>query len=298
MTDQNSKKITMRISAVSIVFNIVLTTFKLIAGIVANSSALVADAVHSASDVFGSFIVMLGAVISHKAPDENHPYGHEKMECIVSIILGNILLLVGALIGYEGVRKIISGEAIPVPGSLALIAAAVSIVTKEALYWYTIAGAKKINSVSLRAEAWHHRSDALSSIGSFAGVLGARLGVTILDPVAAIVICLFIFKVAYSIFKESIDRLVDRSCGEVETDEMVEAIKTVPGVMKVDDIKTRLFGSRTYVDIEIAADGELKLKDAHVIAEAAHHILEKDVPDVKHCTVHVNPMNTETLKEE
>ena len=298
MTDQNSKKITMRISAVSIVFNIVLTTFKLIAGIVANSSALVADAVHSASDVFGSFIVMLGAVISHKAPDENHPYGHEKMECIVSIILGNILLLVGALIGYEGVRKIISGEAIPVPGSLALIAAAVSIVTKEALYWYTIAGAKKINSVSLRAEAWHHRSDALSSIGSFAGVLGARLGVTILDPVAAIVICLFIFKVAYSIFKESIDRLVDRSCGEVETDEMVEAIKTVPGVMKVDDIKTRLFGSRTYVDIEIAADGELKLKDAHAIAQAAHDRMESDFPDVKHCTVHVNPMNMETQEEE
>ena len=199
-------------------------------------------------------------------------------------------ILVGALIGYEGVRKIISGETIPVPGSLALIAAAVSIVTKEALYWYTIAGAKKINSVSLRAEAWHHRSDALSSIGSFAGVLGARLGVTILDPVAAIVICLFIFKVAFSIFKESIDRLVDRSCGEVETDEMVEAIKTVPGVMKVDDIKTRLFGSRTYVDIEIRADGEQKLSDAHAIAEAAHDRLEEKFPDVKHCTVHVNPV--------
>ena len=291
MSDSNSKKLTMRISAVSIVCNIALTAFKLIAGIVASSAALVADAVHSASDVLGSLIVMVGAVFSHKAADEGHPYGHEKLECIASILLGNILIVVGALIGYSGVMKIISGETISVPGTLAVVAAAVSIVVKEALYWYTIIGARKINSVSLKAEAWHHRSDALSSIGSLAGVLGARLGVPILDPIAAIIICLFIFKVAIDIFKDSINRLVDRSCGEVETEEMVDTIKTVPGVMGVDDIKTRLFGSRTYVDIEISADGEQKLKDAHAIAETVHHTMENEFPDVKHCTVHVNPVN-------
>lgn len=291
MSDSNSKKLTMRISAVSIVCNIALTAFKLIAGIVASSAALVADAVHSASDVLGSLIVMVGAVFSHKAADEGHPYGHEKLECIASILLGNILIVVGALIGYSGIMKIISGTAIAVPGRLALVAAGVSIVVKEALYWYTIIGAMKINSVSLKAEAWHHRSDALSSIGSLAGVLGARLGVPILDPIAAIIICLFIFKVAIDIFKDSINRLVDRSCGEVETEEMVDTIKTVPGVMGVDDIKTRLFGSRTYVDIEISADGEQKLKDAHAIAETVHHTMENEFPDVKHCTVHVNPVN-------
>jgi cation diffusion facilitator family transporter len=289
MSDQNSKKITMRISAVSIVCNVLLTTFKLIAGIVANSSALVADAVHSASDVLGSFIVMMGAVISHKSADASHPYGHEKLECIASILLGNILFIVGCVIGYNGISKIVSGADIAVPGSLALIAAAVSIVVKEALYWYTIIGARKINSISLKAEAWHHRSDALSSIGSFAGVLGARLGYPIMDPIAAIVICLFILKVSLDIFKESIERLDDHSCDIVETDKMVEAIKAVPGVMGVDDIKTRLFGSRTYVDVEIRADGEQKLSDAHAIAEAAHHKLEEEFPDVKHCTVHVNP---------
>lgn len=291
MSDSNSKKLTMRISAVSIVCNIALTAFKLIAGIVASSAALVADAVHSASDVLGSLIVMVGAVFSHKAADEGHPYGHEKLECIASILLGNILIVVGALIGYSGIMKIISGTAIAVPGRLALVAAGVSIVVKEALYWYTIIGARKINSVSLKAEAWHHRSDALSSIGSLAGVLGARLGVPILDPIAAIIICLFIFKVAIDIFKDSINRLVDRSCGEVETEEMVDTIKTVPGVMGVDDIKTRLFGSRTYVDIEISADGEQKLRDAHAIAETVHHTMENEFPDVKHCTVHVNPVN-------
>ena len=172
---------------------------------------------------------------------------------------------------------------------LALIAAVVSIVVKEGLYWYTIAAAKRIRSVSLKAEAWHHRSDALSSIGSFAGVLGARLGVPILDPIASIVICLFIFKVAYGIFHESIDRLVDRACDADTVAAMRATMLRTPGVVRVDDLKTRLFGSRTYVDAEIAVDGALPLRDAHVIAETVHHELERDYPDVKHCTVHVNP---------
>ena len=192
-TPDDAKRVTMQVSTVGIVSNAVLTVFKLVAGIVAHSSAIVADAVHSASDILGSLIVMIGAVFSHKAADASHPYGHEKLECIASILLGNILVVVGAAIGYAGVMKIVRGETLAAPGVLALIAAVVSIAVKEGLYWYTIAAAKRIRSVSLKAEAWHHRSDALSSIGSFAGVLGARLGVPILDPIASIVICLFIF---------------------------------------------------------------------------------------------------------
>ena len=289
MQEQNAKCVTMRISAVGVVCNVALTLFKLIAGIVANSAAMVADAVHSASDIVGSFVVMIGAVISNKAPDTEHPYGHEKLECIASVILGNILVAVGALIGYNGILKIVSGETLTAPGTLALIAAVASIVVKEALYWYTILGAKKINSVSLKAEAWHHRSDALSSIGSFVGILGARLGVPVLDPIASVVICLFIFKVAYGIFRESIDRLIDHACCDETVEQMRETLAAVPGVLAVDDIKTRLFGCRTYVDVEIAADGDLPLREAHAIAEAAHHTLEREFPEVKHCTVHVNP---------
>ncbi|MDD6077219.1 MAG: cation diffusion facilitator family transporter [Clostridiales bacterium] len=291
MQEQNAKCVTMRISAVGVVCNVALTLFKLIAGIVANSAAMVADAVHSASDIVGSFVVMIGAVISNKAPDTEHPYGHEKLECIASVILGNILVAVGALIGYNGILKIVSGETLTAPGTLALIAAVASIVVKEALYWYTILGAKKINSVSLKAEAWHHRSDALSSIGSFVGILGARLGVPVLDPIASVVICLFIFKVAYGIFRESIDRLIDHACCDETVEQMRETLAAVPGVLAVDDIKTRLFGSRTYVDVEIAADGDLPLREAHAIAEAAHHTLEREFPEVKHCTVHVNPQD-------
>ena len=216
----DAKRVTMQVSTVGIVCNAALTVFKLIAGIVAHSSAIVADAVHSASDILGSLIVMIGAVFSNKAADASHPYGHEKLECIASILLGNILVLVGAAIGYTGITKILHGETLAAPGMLALIAAAVSIAVKEALYWYTIAAAKRIRSVSLKAEAWHHRSDALSSIGSFAGVLGARLGLPILDPIASIVICLFIFKVAFGIFRESIDRLVDRAADADTIDTM------------------------------------------------------------------------------
>ena len=243
-----------------------------------------ADAVHSASDILGSLIVMIGAIFSNKAADASHPYGHEKLECIASILLGNILVLVGAAIGYTGITKIIHGETLAAPGMLALIAAVVSIVVKEALYWYTIAAAKRIRSVSLKAEAWHHRSDALSSIGSFAGV-----GLPILDPIASIVICLFIFKVAFGIFRESIDRLVDRAADTDTVAAMRRTMLRTPGVVRVDDLKTRLFGSRTYVDAEIAVDGALPLRDAHAIAERVHHELEHDFPDVKHCTVHVNP---------
>ena len=288
-TPDDAKRVTMQVSTVGIVCNAALTVFKLVAGIVAHSSAIVADAVHSASDILGSLIVMIGAVFSHKAADASHPYGHEKLECIASILLGNILVVVGAAIGYAGVMKIVRGETLAAPGVLALIAAVVSIVVKEGLYWYTIAAAKRIRSVSLKAEAWHHRSDALSSIGSFAGVLGARLGVPILDPIASIVICLFIFKVAYGIFRESIDRLIDHACCDETVEQMRETLAAVPGVLAVDDIKTRLFGSRTYVDVEIAADGDLPLREAHAIAEAAHHTLEREFPEVKHCTVHVNP---------
>ena len=244
----DAKRVTMQVSTVGIVCNAALTVFKLVAGIVAHSSAIVADAVHSASDILGSLIVMIGAIFSNKAADASHPYGHEKLECIASILLGNILVLVGAAIGYTGITKILHGETLAAPGMLALIAAVVSIVVKEALYWYTIAAAKRIRSVSLKAEAWHHRSDALSSIGSFAGVLGARLGLPILDPIASIVICLFIFKVAFGIFRESIDRLVDRAADTDTVAAMRRTMLRTPGVVRVDDLKTRLFGSRTYVD--------------------------------------------------
>lgn len=219
VSDERSQdmKIAMRISYVSILVNVVLSLFKLLAGILAHSGAMISDAVHSASDVFSTFIVMIGVHVSNKKSDKEHQYGHERMECVSSIILAVLLFLTGLAIGVSGAQKIFQGNgsaALAIPGRLALIAAIVSIGIKEWMFWYTRAGAKKINSGALMADAWHHRSDALSSIGSFIGIFGARMGYPIMDPLASIVICFFIGKAAYDIFKDAMDKMVDRSCDE------------------------------------------------------------------------------------
>jgi cation diffusion facilitator family transporter len=285
------KNIAMRISKVSIIVNVLLSTGKLAAGIFAHSGAMISDAVHSASDVLSTLVVIVGVKLSRRDSDSDHQYGHERLECVASIILAVMLFLTGCGIGYEGVKNILAGDAVErtVPGVLALVAAVVSIGAKEWMYHYTMSGAKKINSGALKADAWHHRSDAMSSIGALVGIVGARLGFAVLDPVASVVICLFIIKAAYDIFKDAVDKMVDKSCD----DETVERIRNVcesqAGVLDIDSLKTRLFGSKMYVDVEIAADGTKTLNEAHSIAESVHNAIEEEFPLVKHCMVHVNP---------
>ena len=177
-----------------------------------------------------------------------------------------------------------------IPGMIALAAAVVSIGVKEAMFWYTRAAAKKINSGALMADAWHHRSDALSSVGAFVGILGARMGFPVLDPLASVVICIFIAKAAYDIFKDAIDKMVDKSCDEETERAMREVILKQAGVQRVDMLHTRLFGARIYVDIEISADGEMTLREGHEIAQEVHDRIEEEFPLVKHCMVHVNPV--------
>lgn len=290
---KTNKNIAMRISAISIIINVILSIFKFIAGIVGNSGAMISDAVHSASDIFSTFIVIIGINIAGKKSDSDHPYGHERFESVASVILAVILAVTGLGIGYDGIMKIIQGnyEALETPGLLPLIAAVVSIAVKEWMYWFTRAGAKKINSDALMADAWHHRSDALSSIGSFAGILGARLGFPVLDPVASVIICLFILKAAVDIFKNSVDKLVDKSCCDDVVESFRQAVLEQGGVIQVDEIRTRIFGSGIYVDIEIAADGNLTLNESHEIAENVHDMIENTFSDVRHCMVHVNPYN-------
>ncbi len=288
--------IAMRVSAVSIIVNLALSLFKLIAGIAAHSGAMVSDAVHSASDVFSTFIVMIGVTISGKESDKEHPYGHERLECVASLLLAMVLALTGLGIGKTGVEKILGGEAagLAVPGLLALIAAVSSVAIKEWMYWYTRAAAKKINSGALMADAWHHRSDALSSIGAFIGILGSRMGYPILDPIASLVICLFILKAAYDIFQDALAKMVDKACPEEVVDRMREIILAQEGVEGIDDIKTRLFGAKMYVDVEISVDGDKTLRAAHEIANRVHDAIEDAFPEVKHCMVHENPTEEAT----
>ena len=269
--------------------NVILTVAKFAAGVVAHSGAMISDAVHSASDIFSGLIVLIGVRISSKAPDDKHPYGHERFECVAALLLSGILALVGGTIGVNAVKDIIGGRVQEAPGILALVAAVVSIVTKETLFWYTRGYAKKYRSTALHAEAWHQRSDALSSIGALIGIAGARMGVPVMEPIASLIIALFILRVAVRIFRDAIDQMVDHSASEETEAAFRETAMEQPGVQGVELLRTRMFGNRVYVDLEIAADPGLSLAAAHEIAERVHDAIEQTYPDVKHIMVHVNP---------
>ena len=289
---KTAEQTAMRVSRNSIVWNVVLAAFKLFAGIFARSAAMLSDAVHTLSDVLSTIIVMVGVRMANRESDKDHPYGHERFECVAAIILAVILFATGLGIGYGGLQKILAGsyEALAVPGALALVAAVLSIIIKEGMYHYTRAAAKSIGSGALMADAWHHRSDAFSSIGSFAGILGARLGFPVLDSLACIVICLFILKAALTIFMDSINRMTDTACSETLTANIRQVIEAQEGVAGIDLLQTRLFGNKVYVDVEISADGDATLRQTHAAAQRVHDAIEAAFPEVKHCMVHVNPL--------
>ena len=285
------RQVANRVSLVTIIGNIALSVIKLLAGIIAHSSAMISDAVHSASDVFSTFVVIIGIKLASKKPDKEHPYGHERMECVAAIVLAMVLFITGLGIGLEAVKNIIHGNYgdLQVPGILALIAAIVSIISKEAMYWYTRYYAKKIDSSALMADAWHHRSDAFSSIGALIGIGASRLGYPVMDSIASLVIFVFIVKAAFDIFKDAIDKMVDHSCDEEIEKQIYECVMKNENVMGIDLLQTRVFGNKIYVDVEIQADASYTLQKAHDIAEAVHDDIEKSFPKVKHIMVHVNP---------
>lgn len=286
------KKTAMRVSLISLIENIVLAIVKLLAGIIAHSGAMVSDAVHSASDVFSTIIVMIGIRMASKEADEDHPYGHERMECVAAIVLATILAVIGLGIGRSAVITIFTGgyRHIAVPGVWALVAAVVSIAVKESMFWYTRHYAKVIESGALMADAWHHRSDALSSVGAFVGILFARVGYPVMDSIASLIICVFIIKAVYNIFKDAVDKMVDKSCDSQTEEAIREVVLAQDGVEGIDKLRTRLFGNKMYVDLEICADGNRPLRETHAIAENVHDKIEETFPRVKHIMVHVNPV--------
>lgn len=288
MTNQS---IVNRLSRIGIIGNILLSAFKLFAGIAGKSGAMVSDAVHSLSDVFATLIAFVGVKLSQRSADARHPYGHERFECVASLVLGIILAVTGLGIGWAGVQKLIGGNysQLAVPTALPLIAAAVSIVVKEGMYWYTMYYAKKLDSAAFVADAWHHRSDAFSSVGSFLGIGAAKLGFPIMDPIASVVICLFILKVAYDITKDSLRKMLDTSCSRDTEKEMRDFIAAQEGVEQLDLLQTRLFGNKVYMDVEISVERDSSLLEAHDIAERVHAAVEHQFPNVKHVMIHVNP---------
>ena len=281
-------KLGVKVSIVTILVNIFLATFKIMAGVIGHSSAMLADGAHTLSDILTTFVVLVGLKISSKEADKEHPYGHEKYESIFAKILSILLLLTGIFIGYEGFKMLLSGNFVE-PKPIALVAAFLSIIIKEGMYWYTSKTAKKIKSISMEADAWHHRSDAFSSIGTFAGVLGARLGIPALDPIAGIVVSIFVIKIGMELYIKSVKELVDESASEEIIKIIKYKTKSVEGVMDIKELKSRIFGNKIYVDLEILVDSDITVKEGHDIAENVHDKLEEEVGDIKHCMVHMEP---------
>lgn len=286
--NMDREKIGTKTSWITIFINTALCIFKLLAGFIGKSSAMVADGVHTLSDILATFIVILGLKISSREEDEKHPYGHEKFEPVFAKIISIILIITGFLIGYEGIKKLMSGD-IMAPGKIALIAALISIIVKEGMYWYTIVVARRIKSISMEADAWHHRSDAFSSIGTFIGIFAARMGYKFFDPLAAVVVSFFIIKVGVEFYLRATKELVDEAVDKETVEKIEKVVLEVEGVKGIRNLKTRIFGHKIYVDLEIYVDERLTVKEGHDIAQRVHDILEEEVDSIKHCMVHVEP---------
>lgn len=291
MTQEESSRLACRISINTMIGNILLTVAKLMAGIFGHSAAMISDAAHSASDVLSTVAVLLGIRMASKRADEQHPYGHEKMECVAAALLALILIVTAAGIGIFGVKKLIqcvTGEPVT-PGETAMWAALISIGVKEWMYQYTRRGANRIGSTALQADAWHHRSDALSSIGALAGVAGARLGLPILDPIVSLTISGIIFIVAFRIMKTALSQMIDTAAPDEVEKQIREIIGTYREIKGIDLLKTRMSGSRVYVDVEVQMDKNMMLQTAHAVAQDLHNEIEDQNPQIKHCMIHINP---------
>ncbi len=295
----DEKKIFDRLSRVGIFGNVLLAAFKLFAGIWGKSGAMVSDAVHSLSDVFATVIAWIGVRLSRRKEDTEHPYGHERLECVASLALGLILAGTGIGIGWSGIRKLLWDRgSIEIPTMLPLIAAVISIAVKEGMYQYTMHYARMLDSAAFKADAWHHRSDAFSSIGSFIGIGMAKLGLPIMDPITSLLICVLILKVAYDIILDALNKMLDTSGDKAFEQRLRTFISLQEGVERIDLLRTRQFGNKIYVDLEIAVRGDIPLREAHAIAERVHGAMEQAFPKVKHVMIHVNPAEENEDRED
>ena len=284
-----------KVTLVGGVINVVLLLFKFVAGIVGHSAAMVADAVHSLSDFVTDIIVIIFVHISGKPKDKSHDYGHGKYETLAMTIIGVALLAVAVGIVYSGVTKIIdwlSGQQLEAPGTLALWAALLSVLLKEGVYRYSMVKARQLQSQAVEANAWHHRSDALSSIGTAIGIGGAIfLGQrwTVLDPVASVIVGLFIVKVAIFLLRDGIGDLMEQSLPDEVEEEILRLAGSVEGVCEPHDLRTRRIGNHYAIELHILMDGHITLCEAHDKASEVEDLLKKNYGDETHIAVHVEP---------
>lgn len=283
-------KIAEKWAVIGMVGNIILSALKFTAGIMGRSSAMVADAIHSASDIVASFFVYVGIRISRKPADAGHPYGHYRAEIITTLIVGIMLWIAGYEIIKTAVATIRS-DVIEAPGRIALVAAVISILTKEIMYRLTYRAGKAINSPSTIANAKDHRSDAYSSIATLIGISAARLGFPIMDPIAGIVVSLFIFKMGYEIVVDAVKQIMDESVGEGMIEEVIALTGMVQGVIDAHYVRIRQSGSVYMIDMDIVVDNHLTIGEAHDICEDVRRTLHEKLEGVEEVRIHIDPLH-------
>jgi len=299
------KKIEEKIIKQNTIFTIFANSFlaiiKLLGGIIGKSSVLITDAINSISDIATNLVVFISAKFSKKERDESHPYGHDKFDSMISIFLGVALIVTAFQVGKNAVIKlydvIFNDLVIVVPAWYTIVVVAMTLIVKEYLYRKTKVDAKKASSQALMAQAWDHRSDTLTSIGALVGILGAIFGWGFLDPIASLFIVFFILKLGFMIIKTGVSQVVDESANDEQVNKIRKIVLENKNVVKIDEIKTRMFGVKYYVDLEISLDKNLSLEEAHKIAEAIHDDIEDRISDVIHCMIHVNPSETKRISK-
>ncbi|MGD2118399.1 MAG: cation diffusion facilitator family transporter [Chromatiales bacterium] len=282
------------VAIVGAVVNLLLSVVKIVIGYIGQSQALIVDGIHSLSDLLSDALVLFASHHASQEPDADHPYGHGRFETAATLALGVLLLLVAIGIGWEAVERLLSDEVFAIPTTIAIYAALFSILANEGLFWYTLIIGNKIHSNMLKANAWHHRSDAVSSVVVLVGIIGAQLGFVYLDTVAALVVALMIAKIGWSLGWQALEELVDTALDEEEVNKIDKVITAVDGVHSIHMLRTRKSGHQSSADVHILVDPWLSVSEGHMIAVAVEQNLKTKVRHMADVTVHIDPEDDET----
>ena len=282
----------LRMAWINLMINALLAAGKLAVGVLAHSGAMLSDGVHSVADVLSTGIVIVGIKLSARRADNHHPYGHERMECVAAVVLAMVIGASGIGIGVAGIRTMCTADfGITDPPAMAAAFMALSaIAVKEAMFRVTKYVAARVDSAALMADAWHQRTDALSSLGGLIGVVGANMGLAVLDPAAGVLIGLLIVKAALDIFADAMRKMTDRACDDELQQRLAALVTRQPQVMSVRSLKTRLFGNRIYAEVTVGIDGALSCMEAYEAASTVRRAVENEFEQIKECLVRVQPM--------
>jgi cation diffusion facilitator family transporter len=282
-----------KVTLVGAVVDLVLGVAKIIVGVIASSQALIADGIHSLSDLATDFLVLFAAKHAHREADDEHPYGHGRIETVATVVLGVSLVAVAIGISYDAVRRLMTPELLLHPGWMALLVAVISVLSKELIYQYTARAARRLRSKMLHANAWHSRSDAISSIIVVIGVVATMLGYPSFDALAAVAVALMVAKIGWDLLWQSLQELIDTALDPERVEAIRETIMAVDGVRTCHMLRTRHSGSDALVDVHIQVDPALSVSEGHQIGEAVRWRLIKTIDDVSDVTVHIDPEDDE-----